>query len=255
MRRVRVIPTLLIQDGRLVKSLRFKKHDYLGDPINAVKIFNGKEVDELALLDISANRHKKEIDYDFIETIVSEAFMPMAFGGGIRNMAQIRKILSLGVEKIVLNKSLVDEDLIKAASFEFGSQSVVASLDVDKRMLGGTGVYLDNGRKKIKATPVQFARRCEALGIGEIILNTIYKDGTYTGFDYGLIKEISEAINIPLVALGGASTIDDFYTAIESGASAVAAGSVFVYSGKREGVLIKYPGQAELKEKLYDKLS
>lgn len=255
MRRIRVIPTLLIQEGRLVKSLKFKKHDYLGDPINAVKIFNEKEVDELVLLDISLNRHKKEINYAFVENIVSEAFMPIAFGGGIRNIQQIRKILSLGVEKVVLNKSLVDEQLIKDASFEFGSQSIVASMDINKPLFGGLAVYLDNGKKKINSSPVDFAKQCEALGIGEIILNAIHKDGTYSGFDYRLIKEVSEAISIPLVALGGASTITDFYTAIEAGASAVAAGSLFAYSGKREGVLINYPRQDVLRSELYEKLS
>ncbi|WP_420316459.1 AglZ/HisF2 family acetamidino modification protein [Ekhidna sp.] len=255
MRRVRVIPTLLIQNGRLVKSFKFKKHDYLGDPINAVRIFNDKQVDELALLNISTDRHKKEINYDFIEQIVSEAFMPIAFGGGIKNIDQIRKILNLGVEKVVINKSLSNKDLIRNAASEFGSQSILASIDINKNFLGKEGVYLDNGRKKWSSNTLGFAIECEKLGIGEIILHSIYKDGTYNGYDLELLKKVSDEVSIPVVALGGASSIEDFYKAVESGASAVAAGSLFAYSGKREGVLINYPKQIELKEKLFNRLT
>ncbi|WP_424963345.1 AglZ/HisF2 family acetamidino modification protein [Ekhidna sp.] len=253
MRRVRVIPTLLIRDGKLVKSLKFKKHDYLGDPINTVRIFNDKEADELVLLNISNNRHKQSINYHLIKDIVSEAFMPIAYGGGVRTLEQIGEILNLGVEKIILNTSLINEKLIQDAVAAFGSQSIVASLDINKNLFGASGFYINNGKKKISSDPIQFAKQCEQLGIGEIILHSIQREGTYLGYDCQLIKKVSEAVSIPLVALGGAGSIEDFKAAIDSGASAVAAGSLFVYSGKRKGVLINYPND-ELKIKLYEKL-
>lgn len=254
MRRIRVIPVLLIQDGGLVKSVRFKNHKYVGDPINAVKIFNEKEVDEIVILDISASRQKRPPDVPRIAEIAGEAFMPLAYGGGITHIDQIKSILYEGAEKVVLNTSaLSNPQLVSEAARRFGNQSIVVSVDVKKDWLGRYRVYQLNGTKNTGQEPVTFARQMEEQGAGELFLTSIERDGTFEGYDLELIHSVAHAVNIPLVACGGASKVAHFREAVEAGASAVAAGSMFVFQGPHRAVLISYPDQNILIEQVFSK--
>ena len=243
----RIIPTLLIQDGGLVKTVKFKNPKYVGDPINAVKIFNEKEVDELILLDISATKENKEPNYKEIEDIVSEAFMPIGYGGGIHHLAQIEKLFKIGVEKVILNTAAFEnEKLITEASRIYGNQSIVVSLDYKKDIWDDYKFYTRSGNEKIKRKCVEVVKNIEELGAGEIMLNSIDKDGTMTGYDLELFAKLANQVSIPVIASGGAGNIQDFVNAIQSGASAVAAGSMFIYQGVHRAVLISYIKSAEL---------
>lgn len=257
MKRIRVIPVLLLQNGGLVKTIKFKKPNYIGDPINAVKIFNEKEVDELIFLDIEATKLGKEPDYNKIEEIASECFMPLGYGGGIQNIEQVKRIIGIGVEKVVLNTSAVtNPHLINKVAKIYGNQCAVVSVDVKKDMFGKYVCYTSSGKNKVKQKIVDFVKFVENEGAGEIILTSIEREGTFKGYDIDLIKKVSETVNIPVVANGGASKIEDFTNAIlNGGASAVSAGSFFVYKSTNRGVLINYPLQKELKEKIFEKLS
>ncbi len=239
-----------------MKSIQFKKHKYVGDPINAVKIFNDKEVDELAILDISASVENRPPDIGRIANIASEAFMPVSYGGGITTFEQVKEILFNGIEKVVINKSAhTNPSLIGSIAEAFGSQSMVVSIDVKKNWLGRYKIYIDNGTVNTNADPVEFARVCEKHGAGEILLNSIERDGTYQGYDLELTKAVSNAINIPVVACGGAASLKDFNDAVKvAGASAVSAGSMFVFQRPLNAVLISYPSQSDLKEKLYSSI-
>lgn len=252
MRRIRVIPSLLLRNGGLVKSRRFKDHVYVGDPINVVRIFNQKEVDELAVIDIDATRDGRGPDMDRISEIVSEAFIPIAYGGGISHVDQVKEILFRGVEKVIINKAAVDNPgLITAAANQFGSQSIVVSIDVKKAMFKGKKVFTENGRTNTGLDPVEFARSMENAGAGELLLQSIDREGTYEGYDLELVEAVSRAVNVPVIAAGGASSVDDFRQAVEKGASALSAGSMFVFQRPHNAVLISYPSQTELKDKLY----
>ncbi len=253
MRRIRVIPVLLIRKGGLYKSEKFKSHKYVGDPINAVRIFNEKEVDEIIILDIDATAENRSPNFKQIEEIAGEAFMPMAYGGGFSNIDQVKQVLYSGVEKAVFNNSAFkNTDLISDAAKHFGSSSVVVSIDVKRNWHGKKLVYTLNGKKNTGLDPVQFARRMENAGAGEIFLNSIEKDGTFTGFDLELIKSVASAVSIPVIACGGASSLKDFYEAVNMcKASAVAAGSMFVFQRPHHAVLISYPSQKDLSDHLY----
>ncbi len=252
--RIRVIPCLLIHKRGLVKSVKFKDYKYVGDPINAVKIFNEKEVDEIAILDISATIENRSPSLSQITEIASEAFMPLSYGGGITTLEQIKDIFYSGVEKVILNTSAFkNTKLISEAARLFGNQSVVVSMDVKNAILRGSRVYIENGKTNTGLTPVQYAKMMQDAGAGEIVLNSIHRDGTFSGYDYKLISEVSKVIEIPLIALGGAANIADFNKAIQNGASAVAAGSMFLFQGPHRAVLISYPSQSELKEIVYSK--
>ena len=256
-RRVRVMPTLLIdRDGRLIKTVKFGKRTYIGDPINAVKIFNRKEVDELILFDIDASVDRREPNYALIEDIVSEAFMPVGYGGGIHTLDHIVKLYACGLEKVVLTSALKDGTaLIEEAARRFGSQAIVACLPVKKPLLRSHGVFVRSGRQALDDGPVALAEKVVTAGAGEIILYAIDRDGTYQGLDIDLIRHVSDAVDIPVVACGGASDIEDMRRAIvEGGASAVAAGSLFVYSAPGKGVLISYPSQERLTAELFSLL-
>lgn len=255
MRRRRIIPALLIHKGGLVKSVKFKDYKYVGDPINAVKIFNEKEVDEIAVIDISATNEKRGPNIKWISEIASEAFMPMAYGGGITSIEEIKQILYNGIEKVILNKTaLQNPALITEAARLFGSQSIMVSIDVKKHFIKGYRVYSDNGKNNTGMVPSDFAKSMENAGAGEILLNNIDRDGTFNGYDTILLDAVTHAVSIPVIALGGAANVGDFKNAIEHGASAVAAGSMFVFQGPHKAVLINYPSQNELKEKVYNYL-
>lgn len=255
-RRIRVIPVLLIQNGGLVKSIQFKKHIYIGDPINAVKIFNEKEVDEIVILDISATKEKRKPNIQQIAEITGEAFMPLAYGGGVTTLEEVKEILFNGAEKVIINSSALDrKSLITEVANQFGSQSIVVSIDVKKDWFGRYRVYRNGGTRNSGKSPVDFAKEVEAAGAGEIFLTSINRDGTFGGYDLALVKEVSQAINIPVIACGGAAQITDFTDAVKEGwASAVAAGSMFVFQRPHRAVLISYPTQLELKNKFFSKL-
>lgn len=251
--RIRVIPSLLIHKGGLVKSVQFKNYKYVGDPINAVKIFNEKEVDEIALIDIDATRENRPPNFQVISEIASEAFMPMAYGGGITKLEEVKKILLSGYEKVIINKALhTNLELVTKAANLVGSQSVVASIDFKKTTFGGYKVFTDNGTKKTSFTPKELAKIAENAGAGEVLLNFIDNDGTYRGYEIEIIESVSHNISIPIIAIGGAGNINDFVKAKKAGASAVAAGSMFIFQRPHQAVLISYPSQKELKENLFN---
>jgi cyclase len=253
MKRIRVIPVLLLKGDGLYKSRRFGNYRYVGDPINAMKIFNDKEVDELAIIDITATREKRSPNIRKISEIAGEAFMPVSYGGGITDIDQVREILFNGIEKVIINKAAVEmPDLITQIAGRFGSQSVVVSIDFKKSWLGKHRVFTENGSRNTGLDPVVFAKKCEELGAGEILLNSIERDGTYEGYDLGILREVSEAVNVPVIACGGAGSVKDFRDAVQVGkASAVSAGSMFVFQRPHDAVLISYPSQKQLKEELY----
>jgi cyclase len=245
---VRVIPTLLLHNNGLVKGSRFKNHRYVGDPINAVKIFNEKEVDELVFLDIAANTSGKGPNFELLRDIASEAFMPFGYGGGITSCQQIEKLFNLGIEKVILNTAAFKTpQLIKDASLIAGSQSIVVSIDAKKTLLGGYEAYVVSGRERTKTDPIEYAKKVQDLGAGEIIICSINQEGTGLGYDLKLLKSISDAVSIPVVAAGGAGKLDDFAQAVFKGeASAVAAGNMFVFHGRLKAVLITYPKYSDL---------
>jgi len=252
MYRARVIPVLLLKNLGLVKTVNFNKHRYIGDPINAVKIFNDKKADELVFLDINASLERRLISLDFVHKVGDEANMPFSVGGGIKTIQDIRSILENGAEKVVINTAAFENpEFIKQAVDTFGSSTIVICLDVKKNFLGKYQLVYKHGNKKTKEDPVEFAKIMEDYGAGEIIVQSVDNDGTYEGYDFELIKSISENISIPIVALGGAKDYSDFNKAVNySFASAVAAGSLFVYHGPRKAVLINYPSQEELSKLL-----
>jgi cyclase len=251
MLRYRVIPVLLLKSNGLVKTTQFKKPLYIGDPINTVKIFNEKEVDELILLDISATNENREPDYKAIEEIITEAFMPIGYGGGINKIEQIERLFNLGIEKVILNTAAqANQDLINKASNIFGNQSIVVAIDIKKDFLGNNKIYSHSGSKKEETDLISFLRIAEEAGAGEIFINSIDRDGTMKGYDIELIRKVSRLVSVPVVACGGAGNITDFSLAIEAGASAVAAGAMFVFQGIHRAVLISYPRYEELEKLL-----
>jgi cyclase len=248
---VRVIPCLLLRDGGLVKTVKFKDSKYLGDPINAVRIFNEKEVDELVFLDISATPAGRAPNFDLVEDIASEAFMPFSYGGGISRLDQIKRLYHLGVEKIILNTAAaLSPQLVSDAALLAGSSGVVVSIDVRRGRLGKYTVCIQCGQHDTKRDPVSYAQEMERHGAGEILLNSIDRDGTMQGYDLELIGLVAEAVSVPVVAVGGAGVLSHFRQAVDKGAAAVGAGSMFVFHGKHRAVLITYPDYGEL-EKLF----
>lgn len=241
----------MLNGSGLVKTIKFKSPVYIGDPINTMKIFNEKEVDEIVLLDITATNEKREPDYKRIKGIVSEAFMPIGYGGGINKITQIEKIFKLGVEKVILNTAaILDPSLIARAAEIFGSQSIVISVDVKNDFWGRRGVYTHSGCKKQRTGLIPYLKIAEASGAGEIFINSIDNDGTMEGYDIELIRQVSENVSVPVIACGGAGNLLDFARAIEAGASAVAAGAMFVFQGIYRAVLISYPEYSELEKLL-----
>ena len=249
MLKVRVVPCLLLQDGGLVKTEKFKNGKYLGDPINAVKIFNDKEVDELIFIDIQSSIRKKEPQLDVIHDLASECFMPLTYGGGINSLSQIEQILKIGVEKVVINQhALHHPEFITDASKNFAQSTIVAAIDIKKNLWGNYMVYDYVKKKTLDLQPVEYAKRLEDLGCGEIFINNVDREGTYLGFDTKIIEAVTKNVGIPVTVCGGASKLSDIALAADAGASAVAVGSLFVYQGPHRAVLISYPTQKELKK-------
>jgi cyclase len=246
--RPRVIPCLLLKNKGLVKTVKFSNPTYLGDPINVVKIFNDKEVDELIFLDILATTENRQPSFELLSKIAGECFMPLGYGGGVRTLEDIQTLLSLGIEKVVINSAAFElPRLVEAAANRFGSQSIVVSIDVRRDWLGHYQVYTQGGHKPTGQTPVEYARTMEKLGSGEIFLNAIDRDGMMQGYDLDLIRMVTESVNVPVVACGGAGNVQHLAQAVkEGGASAAAAGSLFVFQGPHRAVLITYPTAIQL---------
>ncbi|MBS3918868.1 MAG: AglZ/HisF2 family acetamidino modification protein [Deltaproteobacteria bacterium] len=250
MLKTRIIPCLLLKGQGLVKTVKFRNPKYVGDPINAVKIFNDKEVDELVLLDIEASVEGRPPRIKLISEIASECFMPLSYGGGLRDLDDIKTVFNLGVEKVIINSYAIENpNFVKEASGRFGSQSVVVAVDVKKSAFGKYEILTYGGRRKAKLNFVDHVKEMEKLGAGEIFLNSIDRDGAMEGYDIEMIKKVTDSVSIPVIACGGAGRVEDFVEAVvQGGASAVAAGSMFVFHGKHRAVLITYPSIHDLQK-------
>ena len=250
--KTRVIPVLLLRNRGLCKTVKFKDPRYIGDPINSVRIFNEKEVDELAFIDITATPTGKGPDFDVLEQIAGEAFMPMAYGGGITTFDQVQRILSLGFEKVIFNAATFDHpQLLSDTARVYGAQSVVACLDVRKTLLGGYELCSHSAAKKRPVALQQHLARMQEIGAGELLINSVDRDGSMKGYDLALLKMVTSNSRVPVIACGGAGSIDDLEAATkQGGASAVAAGSMFVYKGIHRAVLINYPDRQTLTQRL-----
>lgn len=242
------MPCLLLRGSGIVKTIGFSRPVYLGDPRNAVRIYNEREVDELILLDITATVENRPPQFDLLREIVSEAFMPVAIGGGIRSVADACRILSAGAEKVIINSAaMANPALVSAIAREAGSQSVVVCLDVKRSRSGVPELRSHAALRRAGMLPVDGARRFEEAGAGELIVQSVDRDGTLCGYDLPLLREISQSVTVPVVACGGAESLSGFRRAVvEGGAAALAAGSLFVYHGKLRGILINYPDRADL---------
>ena len=245
----RVIPALLLNNSGLVKTLRFKESKYVGDPINAIRIFNEKEVDELMVLDIAASKLCRDPNYALIEQFASECFMPLAYGGGVRTVDQARRLFSLGVEKVCLQTAAFERvELIAELASQFGSQSIMVSVDIKKNWLGKPKLYQSSTGKFLDADWLKLMRKLVAAGAGEVLLNAVDKDGTLSGPDLQLIQDATSGTDVPLIALGGVSSLADIKACVDAGASAVAVGSFFVFHGPHRAVLITYPKYQDLEQ-------
>jgi cyclase len=248
----RVIPALLLRNNGLVKTTRFKDPKYVGDPINAIRIFNEKEVDELMLLDITASKENREPNFEMIEQIAGECFMPLGYGGGVRTVEQAQRIYALGVEKIcVQTAALENPGFVTELAQRFGSQSVMVSVDVKRNWLGKPQIFSSVKSSSLGSDWIERTQQLVKAGAGEVLLNAVDKDGTLQGPDLELIEQLSQAINVPLIAVGGVGSMGDIKAAVNAGASAVAAGAFFVYHGPHRAVLITYPKYAELEALFY----
>lgn len=247
MLRHRAIPCLLLKGNGLVKTVRFDRPKYVGDPINAVKLFNDLEADELLFLDITATPQRREPDYQRIREIAGEAFMPISYGGGVRTVEQARKLFQLGVEKVAVTTAAEENPkLVTDLAKEFGSQSIVVGLDVRRNWRREPRLVTRCGAHRTGREIVSYAREMQDRGAGELLVNSIDRDGTQQGYDLDLIHGVSESVNIPVVACGGAGSVAHLGEAVHAGASAAAAGSLFVFTGPRRAVLINYPSAPEL---------
>lgn len=248
MLKTRIIPCLLLHDGGLVKTEKFKDPKYVGDPINAVRIYNEKEVDELIFLDIDASKLQREPNLSIIEDLATECFMPFAYGGGITTLQQIQRILNIGVEKVIINHTALENiEFVREASKHFGSSTVIVAIDIKKDIWGHYKVF-DHVRKKSTGASVQeyIKKVCDA-GAGELFINNVDRDGTYQGFDTNILQNVNSLVSVPVIACGGASSLNDLKDVVsKTDVSGVAAGSIFVYQGPHRAVLISYPSQEEL---------
>jgi cyclase len=248
MLKTRVIPCLLLRNQGLVKTVKFKEPKYVGDPINTVKIFNEKEVDELIFLDITATLENREPPFKVLSEIAGECFMPLAYGGGIKSLDDIEKVFAIGLEKVIISSYAVEKPhFIEDAAKLFGSQSILVSIDVKRSVFGKNEVLTHSGRRRTGLDPVKHAIAMQEMGAGELFVNSIDRDGTMQGYDIELIKKVSDSVTIPIIACGGAGGIEDFGVAVRKGnASAAAAGSLFVFHGKYRAVLISYPSRQDI---------
>lgn len=249
MLQARVIPVLLLKGKGLVKTVKFEQPKYIGDPINAVKLFNDKETDELVFLDIEASKQGKKPDFELIKNIATECFMPLGYGGGIQDISDIEKLFSIGIEKVIINSTALKSlDLISQAAAIYGSQSIVLSVDVQKNIWGKYQIFSHSKTKHTHTDIFEYIQEAERAGAGEIILNAADRDGLMKGYDLALLSKVVEVTKVPVVICGGAGSLEDFKKAVDAGASGVAAGSLFVFHGPHKAVLINYPTQQQLKQ-------
>lgn len=249
MKRIRIIPLLLFEKGGLAKTKVFNNPTYVGDPINAIKIFNEKEVDELIFIDIEATRLSKAPNIQQLSEIASECFMPLCYGGGITTIDQIKQILHLGVEKVCLGTiAHTNPELVTIAASKFGNQSIVISIDIKTEKSGKQTVFVSNGKISTGMEPIEYSQKMEQLGAGELLIQSINHDGMQNGYNLEVIEAISKAVSVPVIACSGAKNLSDVQLAIEHGASAAAAGSMFVFYGKYNAVLINTPSESEIHE-------
>lgn len=241
----RLIPILLLDsDRRLVKTVAFGERTYVGDPFNVIRLFNDKEVDEICILDIDAGPEGRGPDIDFVAALASECFMPLAYGGGLRSIEELRKLNRVGVEKFVLGRAVFDEGLLRQATAEFGSQAIVGCIDHER--VDGRDACWINGRRELRSEdPIDLARRLQELGVGEILLQSVANDGMRNGYDCDMIERAARALTIPVIAAGGAGSVRDLCCAIRAGASAAASGSAFTFVGSLRAVLVTYPDAAQ----------
>src|SRR5664280_2498242 len=253
MYRPRIIPVLLLQNKGLVKSIKFKDFRYIGDPINAVRILNDLKADELMFIDILATKENRTISIDFVKNVGEEANMPFSAGGGIRTLENIRKIIEAGAEKVILNSIAGEEPgFVTEAANTFGSSAITVCIDVKKDILGKEKVWIRAGTKSINSDPVKYARQMEDMGAGEIIVQSIDRDGTMKGYDINLLKKVAESVTIPVVSLGGAGKWNDLIELNDLvSLNGLAAGSLFVYYGERRAVLVNYPERESILCLLY----
>jgi imidazole glycerol-phosphate synthase subunit HisF len=252
MLRTRVIPALLLREASLVKTVRFGRFTYVGDPCNTVRIFNELEVDEIVLLDITATREQRTPNLALLADIANECFMPLGYGGGIRRFADAQAVLRLGFEKVIVNTHAAENpSFVSELASHFGSQAVIVSIDVRRDLWGRDQVWTRSGTRNTHRDPVAWAREVEALGAGEILLTSIRREGSWEGFDLALVKAITDAVHIPVIAHGGAGSLQHVAQVVsQGGASAVALGSLVVFQKKGCGVLVNFPDQARLAEQL-----
>jgi imidazole glycerol-phosphate synthase subunit HisF len=254
MYRPRIIPVLLLNNDHLVKSIKFSNYNYIGDPINAVKIFNDLSADELVFLDITATKEKRLISLDFVKEVGEEANMPFSVGGGIKSLEDIQRIIAAGAEKVIISHAAInDENFIKSACENFGSSTIAVCIDVKKNFWGKEKLCSLNAKKTYEIDAVSFAKKMEHLGVGEIIIQSVDYDGTMKGYNESLIDEIIRNVSIPVVCLGGASSLQYLKNVYQKfHPNGLAAGSLFVYQGDKNGVLINYPNKQE-KQRIYEK--
>jgi len=252
MLRTRIIPALLLRNESLVKTVRFGKFTYVGDPCNTVRIFNELEVDELLFLDITASRENRSPNLKVLADIANECFMPLSYGGGIRSLDQAKAVFDIGFEKVAINTQAVKNPaLIGDIARHYGSQAVIASIDVKKGLFGGQAVRTTGGKSNTRRAPVDWAKEVEEMGAGEILLTSIDREGTWEGFDLELVKCVTDAVSVPVIAHGGAGTLEHIGEVVkQANASAVALGSMVVFQKKGMGVLVNFPGQVELESML-----
>lgn len=249
MLRPRIIPVLLLKENFLVKSVKFKNHGYIGDPLNAVKLFNDLKADELVFLDINASKNRTVVSFDLVKEIGEEANMPFSVGGGINSLTQIETLIKAGAERVIIgNEAAVNPQFISSASKDFGSSTITVCIDVKKNLFGKEQIYSFNGKNAQKYSVVDFAKLMEQNGVGELIVQSIDKDGTMKGYDKELVKRISDEVTVPVVALGGAGSyghLEEMYGFCK--VRGLGSGSTFIYQSEMKGVLINYPTPQEKK--------
>ena len=252
MLRTRVIPCLLLKGETLVKTVRFKRSNYIGDPVNTVRIFNELEVDELSVLDIDASVNATGPNFELLQSITNECFMPLSYGGGVSTMAHAERLFKMGFEKVMVNSAVYSKpELVTEIAEKFGSQAVIVGIDVKKKLFGGYALYSHSGRKKQPISPIDWAIKVQQLGAGEILLTSIDNEGTWSGFDTELVRLIASAVDIPVIANGGAKDIASIQAVVKNtSVSAVALGSMVVYQSKGMGVLVNFPDKIELEQAL-----
>jgi cyclase len=252
MLKTRVIPCLLLKNESLVKTVKFKKYNYIGDPINTVRIFNELEVDELMFLDIFASKENREINFNLLADIANECFMPLSYGGNIKSVADAKKIFEIGFEKIVINSNAFNNlKLIEELSSYFGNQSIIGSIDVKHTFFGKERIFSTHGAKKEKENVVEWAKALAKAGAGELLITSIDREGTWEGYDIELIKRVTNTVSVPVIANGGAGSLDDIGRVVkEANASACAVGSMVVYQKKDMGVLVNFPDRKKLQDVL-----